>query len=676
MFKNLIIFSVILIFVSSYSFSQIKGDLKETVVAKVGNENITYKMIEKAYSKNINKEKQHFHELTKDSIFEFVDLFINYRLKVHDAILKGFDKEQDVLNDIENNRKILAKSFYYEKKLTEPYVNKSIDRRKKEYKVAIIIKSFREGDKKAKRDAKLIATRALERVTKDGEEFGKVAMDVSDDRKSAENGGKIPGYITSGKVQREIEDAIYSLDKGEIYPELIETNYGFFVLKVIDIKPRELVYTSHILLKFGIEKDSAQIIKKADSLLTLLKNGADFAKLAKENSDDKSTYENGGSFGVPYSRSTGLEPSGKPFLPHYEKALFNLNDGEISDKVITDFGIHIIKRDSTAEIDIKQEKEELESTYKKIYFNIDKNYLLDSLIESYGINVDMEVLAKVVTFMDTSFSSNKESFGENVPKEFYSKKLYTFIGQTFTVEDYINQMNSEKAVYGFGLDTNGLKKSIYVMNRGKVFELATKNLEKKYPEFRDLINEFKDGILLFKAEAEEVWNKLKFDSSLAKKYYDTLSVEYLTKKEYDISEIYVKDKEEAQKIWEEINNGADFEKYASEKTMREGYREKNGNWGRVTVDNNYLAKTADKKNALAGDVLMPTKYENGYSIIKVNKVYPERKKTFKEAIPDIAPAVQDIQQKKLTEKWIKEIRNKIDVKVYNDKLMDVVKTLR
>ncbi len=666
--RNIFVF-LILLFISSLMLNA-ESDIKETVIAEVGKEKITYAELEKAYNKN-QSSKTNLTELNKDSIKNFLDLYIKYRLKVLDAKRKGYEEHRDVINDIETNRKILAESFYLEKKLTEPYVEKSIKRRGKEAKVAIILKTFSHNSDDSKDQAKKMALSALEKV-KSGEDFSEVAKEFSDDKNTADNGGVIPGRITSGVVQREIEEAVFNTEEGKVYPELIKTKYGYIILKLLSMDKRELVYSSHILFSFGIGEDSSDVMKRADSVLTLLKNGKDFARLAKEVSDDNATASKGGSFDTPYSRSTGLEPSGSEFLPEYEKALFELKDGEYSDVVQTDYGMHIVKRDSTIDVNYNRERRNLEATYKRLYYNIDKNSLMDSLTEAYGMDIEMNVLQEVVTYLDTNYQSD-DSFGNDVPEKLFGKRLYSFFGEDYTVSDYIDQMNSEKAVYGFGIDTSGLKKSIYVMNRHKVLSKATENLENEYPEFNSIMKEFKDGILLFKAEAEEVWNNLVFDTTLAKQYYDTLSKDLLTRHDYDISEILVKKEDEAQDLWKKLNNGADFEKIAAEETIRKGYREKKGSWGRLTVGKDVLADKAHQKNAHSGDILPPFKYQNGWAIIKVNAVHPPRKKTFEEAVPDIAPAVQDIKQKILTEKWLNNVKANTDIVIHENKIDEIIK---
>ena len=89
-----------------------------------------------------NKSGASLINVPKDSIEDFLNLYVNYRLKVQDALGRGFDKDPSVIEDIEQNRKILAETYLYEKKLIAPWINRMINFRNKEYKIAIIVFSF------------------------------------------------------------------------------------------------------------------------------------------------------------------------------------------------------------------------------------------------------------------------------------------------------------------------------------------------------------------------------------------------------------------------------------------------------------------------------------------------------------------------------------------------------
>lgn len=115
------------------------ANLSDKVVATVGSEKITYDELQRAYQKNINRSTDNLAELPKDSINEFIDLYVDYKLKILDALDKGFDKDQSVIEEIAQNRRVLAQSFYYDKNLTQKYVEKMLPRRQEEYKIAIVV---------------------------------------------------------------------------------------------------------------------------------------------------------------------------------------------------------------------------------------------------------------------------------------------------------------------------------------------------------------------------------------------------------------------------------------------------------------------------------------------------------------------------------------------------------
>ena len=103
-----------------------KNNPAERIILTVGPEKITFADLEKAFKKNMNRKDMNFFDISRDSLNEFIDLFVKYRLKVLDAIGRGFDKDSGVLSDIQQNRKILAESFYYDKKLVEPKVQEML----------------------------------------------------------------------------------------------------------------------------------------------------------------------------------------------------------------------------------------------------------------------------------------------------------------------------------------------------------------------------------------------------------------------------------------------------------------------------------------------------------------------------------------------------------------------
>lgn len=631
------------------------------VLATVGGENITLAELEKAFGKNSFGKSGKLSETTRDSVMDFLNLYIRYKLKVKDALARGFDRDSSVLAEIAENRRVLAESFFFEKELTDRELDKMAERRKTEYKIAYILTTFQQGPGRDTAAAYKKIQDALARI-KSGEIFSKVAYELSDDKESANKGGELPGWITSGRVQRQIEDVFYSLKPGETHQEILTTPYGYFLIKTLQVEPRKQIKASHILVSFN-GRDSLQAISKADSLLALLKGGAEFERLARENSDDESTAPKGGVLGSWYSRSTGEIGTGRTFLPQFEDAVFKLKTGEITGKVFTPYGVHIIRKDAERDADVTAEREEMRRLYKKAYFVEDKLIYLDSLRKAYKLVINEPVFNKFVSSLDTTKTNLDQKWSKDVPADLMNQTIYTFNGKPTTLGKFIERTNTERELRGFNTNREGMLTTLEKSADPEAIALATRDLEKKYPDFSSLLNEFCDGILLFKVEAMEVWDKLKFDSTAAMAFWEQNKSKYITDPQYEISEIYVTNDSLAGAIYAQLRNGADFASLAAANTQREGFREKNGSWGTLSPKKNGLAKKAQELGLLEGALTEPFPYEKGFSIIKIDRYEAPREKNFKEAIPDFAQAYQDMMQKRLSEEWLNKLRQQFKVTI-------------
>jgi peptidyl-prolyl cis-trans isomerase SurA len=642
-------------------------------ILTIGKDQITYEQLEKAYQKNVTKQKPHLYMLEKDSLMDFINLYTNYKLKVLDALSRGLDKDSSIKAESIQNRKILAESFLFEKELTEPNITKMLERRKSECKIAIIFTTFTQAPARDTAEAFKKINEAMQKI-RNGEDFALVAKQYCDDATLADKGGLVDQWVTSGKIYREIEDAIYSLKPGEVYPEIISTPYGYFIVKLLDKQPRYLIMAGHILFKNVKEQDTLNKKDISNDILQQIKNGElTFEQAAKTKSDDKYSGQNGGTFDDWYSRSTGFE-KGKGLLNStFGDVLYKLKDGEISDIVSTEFGKHIIKRYSSKDIDLDKEKEEIRKIYKRQYFDGDKQKYLDSVAQVMNFKINESNLSKLLSSIDTNKSNVTKTWADSLPSNILKQELYRINSQKFTIEDFVREMTTNPQLRGNSINSEGINRSIKKLIEPMIIDYATMNLEKKYKEFDQLLSEFNDGILLFKVETMEVWDKMGFDSVRAKQYYDSTKSRYLTDPMYDITEIYVLSDSLANNIYGRALKGENFDTLAHQYTQRSGYREKGGKWGLVSGFNNKVAKLVYDLNIKEPTIVKPQAIDNGFSVIKVNEFVPQRQKTFEEAIPDFASKMQDQVQKELSGKWIASLKKKFPVKINKSNIETIMK---
>lgn len=182
---------------------------------------------------------------------------------------------------------------------------------------------------------KQIATQVREDLLA-GADFAETASTVSDGG-TAESGGDL-GWRKSNDIPSLFAEYIPEMKKGDI-SELIQNTSGFHIIKITDMKSDtenivEQTRARHILIKTDQLVTSSQAKAKLEQLLLRIKNGDDFAMLAKGNSQDSLSAIEGGELGW---RSPG------ELVPEFQRAMDALDINEISKPFQSSFGWHIVQ---------------------------------------------------------------------------------------------------------------------------------------------------------------------------------------------------------------------------------------------------------------------------------------------------------------------------------------------
>ncbi len=656
-----------------------------TVLATVGSEQVTLGEVERAFQKNLTRRETPFTSVPRDTAMEFLRLYTNYRLKVADAKDRGIHKDSAVKVDLANNRKLLSETFFYDKAIVDRRVEQLAQRRLKELKVGIILSAIpdqvnRQWDTTGSR---LKAERFIAALNA-GADFEKLARDSSDDKETAKDGGILP-WISGGTIIKSVEDEAYSLRPGQVSPRPVASRFGYFIVKVFREESREQVKFRHILLQAKDGRDSVATDRFADSLLQILamkpaqqqaalnarrvtSTGDVFSDLAQAYSDDKTSAPKGGFLGSTYSRSGGMEANGQRLVPAFEEAIYQLKDGQISGKVKTLFGIHIIVRDSTKRVDVAVERDAAKRTYRRLYFEEDKRTVLDSLKNALGYRWIPQALAMFLEAIDSTKNTQDTTWARSVTPFMSDKVIYTMPRGPITVGQFADSLRLRIDMRGYTLNRAGLDRAINKISDPLALEQATKDLEARYPDFAALMQEFNDGILLFKVEEKEVWSKLRFDTVDARVFYDTTRARWMTEAKVNLTECYLLNDSLAKVVAERARKGEDLGKLASEFTQREGARERKGV---LLAQSPKISKLAQKVTPTTkiGDVLGPFPSDAGWSVIRYDGPVAPQQKSFDDALAELAPAYQDALQKRLTEAWLSGVRVKHPV-VYSTKVID------
>jgi len=648
-------FSLLIVLILSVLLTSCSTSKKDIVLAEFDKQKITIEEFEKVYAKNNGG----YEAAKKDSLSKkknFLDLYVNFRMKVYDAKRRELDKLPDVVAEYNDYKQKIGVTYLLEKELVEPNIRELYEKRKEELRVSHIM--FRP-DSAGFEGAYVHAHAILDSIKK-GASFEAMAKAYSQDYYSAPYGGDI-FYITAGDIIPSFEQACYELKPGEVYPEPVRTQFGYHLIKVTDRRSRiPEIRASHILieLKPGFtSEDSAKALEKILKIKEKIQLGEDFAELAKEFSEDEGTKNQGGDLGF-FSRRMMVQP--------FDEAAFNLEVGQVSDVVKTQFGYHLIKVTDKKQIKpFEEEKDFLKSIYQRIKYNDDKQRFLDSLKRAFNYKVNSELIDQIAAKADT-IQVGGQYWTSHLKTEFGDSIIITYAKQKISVDTLMARAENLAEFINRRITKSTLDNIVNRISEDLLLAEAVEYLPAKYPQFAELMEEYKNGILIFKLQEEEVWNKIQIDEEKLRSYWEANKEKFQWPDRVEYAEIFVKSDSLAQEIYKMLKAGEEFDSLAAKYTERPGFKEKNGYHGIKPVLDNALSQKANLLKE--GEFSEPFKNTNGYSIVKLIKKHPAGLKTFEEALPEVSGAVQEIESKRLENDYLEFLKSNYKPRIYYDKL--------
>ncbi len=624
------------------------------VVAKYGKYQISIDEFENAYTKNVGGVENAENSSLQD-YYDFTDLYVKFKMKLRDAQVRGYTTDPELEDELTNYKKQVGVSYLIEKEIIEPGVRDLYEKRKEELRVShLMIRP----DSTGIEGAIAYATPILDSI-KNGASFEEMVKKYSQDQFSAPSGGDI-FYITAGLLPLSFEDAMYKTNAGEVYPEVVQTRYGAHIIKITERGPRiPKIKASHILVSYFNpegEMDSAAALLTVDSLVAELKAGVDFDELVEKYSDDTGTKDKGGDLGF-FER--------RMMVKEFDEVAFKMEVGEISDPVQTNFGYHFIKLTAKMEYpSFEEERENLKKMFEKQRYQVEYDNLIDSLRVKYNYSLND---ATVDLLMEKSDSVR---FGMEYPNLELVKdeELFTYAGKTVTAGEFLFKVNSTgtfagKAIFVRDEVINAINK----VSEDLLKEEEALNLDKVNPQFASLMNDYRDGIYIFKLQEEEVWNKVKIDSASVYNYWNANKENYTVQDRISFSEIFSLNDSLLNIYYESLQQGASFDSLANFYTERPGKKETSGFYELQDVNFSDFSKEANKlKNA--GDYSEPIPFSGGYSIFKLNERRPAGIKTFKEAKAEVSGEYQEMESKRLEEEYINKLNNLYNPVIFYDEL--------
>ena len=503
------------------------------------------------------------------SLEEYLNLYINFRLKVEEAKQLGLDTVPSFVRELEGYRKQLIKPYLTDTKVSDQLLVEAYERLKSEVSAShILIQVNGDDTLSAYKEIMDIRNQIM-----NGSDFVTLARKFSHDPSVKENDGNL-GYFTALYMVYPFETAAYETEVGEV-SQPIKTQFGYHILRVNDKRDsRGEVKVAHIMIRLDNKKDSINIFaakQRIDEIYDslILTSGENFTELAKKYSDDKKSGSKGGEldwFGA------------NKMVKKFEDVAFSLDSiGLFSQPFQTEFGWHIVKlldkKKLPSFVDLKEslrkkiERDSRSQKTRDVVINRLKNEW--GFAENHGAKDIFYNLINQDFFEGGDILKNISGQGSVM---FLFNNNYDNLTRYVYQKDFAEYLILYRARLPKKMDVKKLVNQFYkTFQEQKLLELESNNLEYKYDDFRLLMNEYHDGILLFNLSEEEVWNKAIKDTLGLRNFYKKNQKKYMWENRIEAN------------IYSSKNNGINKRVY------------RNLNWGFSDQD---LLNNMNKKSAL------------------------------------------------------------------------------
>ncbi|MCC6251178.1 MAG: peptidylprolyl isomerase [Bacteroidia bacterium] len=631
----------------------------DPVIMNIAGKDITKSEFESIYHKNNSKAS------TTDSkqLDDYVQLFINFKLKVKEAEDKGLDTAAAFRNELEGYRKQLAAPYLTDNEVNDWLLKEAYDRMKKDVRAShILIKCEPDALPKDTLAAYNKAIAARNRILK-GENFAKVAQELSDDPSAKDNGGDL-GYFTSMMMVYPFETATYKAELNKITMP-IRTRFGYHLILKTDERPNQgQITVAHIMVKAAQKdihkKDTATVDPKVkiDEIYAKLKGGADFAELAKQQSDDKGSAKKGGELPT---FSTGR------MVAEFENAAFALkNDGDISEPIKTQYGWHIIKRLNKKELGSFEElKPELKAKINKDSRSATgRESKIAKIKKEYNFKENLKLRDEFVKVMDTTYFEGQ--WKQTSAAKLNKPALFNIGDKTYNQQDFATYLESHQT-HRQKIDFSALIREMYknfVDETCLAYEES--RLPSKYPEYKALLQEYRDGILLFDLTNSNVWSKAVTDTTGLKEFYEANKTKYMWPERAEATIYMCANEKVAQKTRKMVKDKAK-KKYSNSDILatinKDSQLNLNIENGKFSKGENEIIDKFEWKKGLTSDI----KSNNQTVFVDYENILPPTPKTITEAKGIITADYQN----ELEKQWIAKLRGKYKVTINKDVLSTV-----
>ena len=624
------------------SFNFINAQILDSdILLTISEEPVLANEFVRVYNKNLNLVQDD----SQKEVESYLELFINYKLKLAEARFLGYDKDPVYLRELRSYKNQLTQNYLTDSNVTDDLVLEAYDRTLNEIRVQHVLVRVKEFE-----------TDTLQAYTEIQAFQERLKNDTFESLKKEIHDGKSVfvedlGFFTAFKMAYNFETTAYNTKVGEI-SNPFRTKFGFHVLKVLEKrKSKGQVSVAHIMIA-NTQKDTTLVTKdRIQELYRLLLQGEDFGNLAKQFSDDKSSS----------MRNGKLKPfkSGQINSISFENTAFSLKEkGDISEPIQTEFGWHILKLINKQPVDeFKKIKENLEDQVRKdSRSQLVKVKMLDNLLTQYklkGLNPDLALLKSNIIY---NASNNSWELSDNFND---LRSILSIQKTSYSYRDFLIFLNKNNKLINKNQATKlTLNKQYKLFLEQSIFQYHKDNLENENQDFANILNEYREGLLLFELMQDKIWEGAKNDSVGIKAFYNLNKEDYLWPDRVVGSVVRssnLKNIKKVRKLWIKGNTNQMIDELLNKTKQNVIFSNGEFALGESPLPESFTIRVKSPISKVIEE-------NNSFYVVNVNEFKPQSQKSLEEAKGQL---ISDYQTK-LEAQWILELKSKFDVNVNQD----------
>ena len=512
MLKNLII--ALMLLVSGEVLGQ---KLNTEVLFTVENTPITATEFVRVYNKNLDLVKD---ESQKD-IDNYLELYINYQLKLREAKRLKLDEEPAYKREFESYKKQLLKNYVSDAEVTEELIAEAYDRLSFDINASHILVRIDPAEK----DTTIAYNKIVEfrkRALEEG--FDNVRALVHDGQQIY---GEELGYFSAFKMVYDFETVAYETPVGQI-SQPFRTQFGYHIVHVKDKRPsRGEVTVAHIMVSLNQTDKDVDPEQRINEIYSKFQQGDSFESLAKQFSDDKSSSNKGGAL-MPFK-------GGQLSAVEFEDVAFSLSEkDEVSKPFKTQFGWHIVKLLNKKPLESFEElKPEIQN---RIQRDSRSKLINEALVKRLKSKYQIKTFAETTDYFENKLSSEFFNRTWRVPEELKEATSLKIDSINYSYKDFALFLESSQKNYiGKNLAFNYIVETEYKnFVNNSIIAYHETYLEFTNPEYAAILTEYRDGLLLFDLMEKEIWNKAAKDSVGLENYYNNNKARYVWNDRVDL----------------------------------------------------------------------------------------------------------------------------------------------